>query len=440
MKIKRFLAEDIRKAIKQVRENLGPDAVILSNRKVAGGIEIVAAIDYDEAILDSVNPQPATKEDSHFVNGNQQANDDANNETPHKSTLSLVEDSDVEDISQTEVAEQAEKESPAKPAPIMPDIEWSQEPTLVSMRQELNSLRGLLEDQLSGFAWSDLKRTQPLRAKLLKSLMELGLSTSLAKKLAETMANTSEKEFDVLWRNTLGLLGRSLPVMGEDLVEQGGVIALLGPTGVGKTTTVAKLAARAVLKQGNRNIALVTTDSYRVGAHEQLKIYGRILDIPVRIANDTEELRAVLASLQDKHLVLIDTAGMSQRDIRLAQQLTMIAESAASIRSFLVLSTITQYSGLNETINAFSEVPLSGSILTKLDESTSLGGCLSSIMEHDLPVAYITDGQRVPEDLRLARANNLVARAVSLAADHKQTIEDEAMAFVVGDTKANADG
>ena len=308
------------------------------------------------------------------------------------------------------------------------------------MRQELNSLRGLLENQLSGFAWGDLSRRQPLRAKLLQGLLELGISTTLARKLADQVSVNNEKDFDIVWRKALGMLASQIPLIEDDLVEQGGVIALIGPTGVGKTTTIAKLAARAVLKNGNRNIALVTTDSYRVGAHEQLKIYGRILDIPVRIANDREELKSVLASLQDKHLVLIDTAGMSQRDMRLAQQLSMIADSSSLVRSFLVMSSITQYSALNETIQAFGEVPLSGSILTKLDESTSLGGCISSVMEYALPIAYVTDGQRVPEDLKLARANNLVARAVSLARDHQQKLEDDMLALVVGDTKANADG
>jgi flagellar biosynthesis protein FlhF len=432
MKIKRFFAKDIRKVINDVREQLGPDAVILSNQKVSGGVEIVAAVDYDESIMGSF----ATQEPYHHQ---REAEPEAiqENETITSQADQLSED--VVDISSARIAEQNSQPEQTK-APEAPVLEWSQEPTLVSMRQELNSLRGLLENQLSGFAWGDMSRRQPLRAKLLQKLLELGLSTSLARKLADQSSAANEKDFDMLWRKTLGLLAKQIPLIEDDLVETGGVIALIGPTGVGKTTTIAKLAARAVLKNGNRNIALVTTDSYRVGAHEQLKIYGRILDIPVRIANDKHELKNVLASLQDKHLVLIDTAGMSQRDMRLAQQLSMIAESSSVVRNFLVLSSITQNTALNETIKAFSEVPLSGSILTKLDEATSLGSCIASIMEHNLPIAYVTDGQRVPEDLRLARANNLVARATTLAKDHQQRLEDDMLALVVGDTKANADG
>jgi flagellar biosynthesis protein FlhF len=198
-------------------------------------------------------------------------------------------------------------------------------------------------------------------------------------------------------------------------MDQGGVVALVGSTGVGKTTSVAKLAARYVLRHGQRHVALVTTDSYRIGAHEQLMTYGRLLGIPVQIASDHKELHSALNSLADKRLVLIDTAGMSQRDVRLSEQFATLADSGIPIRTLLVLSATAHPSVLTETVEAFSSVDLEGAILTKLDEAAKLGGVLSTVINQQLPLMFVTDGQRVPEDMHLARAQNLVQKAAELA-------------------------
>jgi flagellar biosynthesis protein FlhF len=437
MKIKRFFAKDMRAGIRQVRDALGPDAVILSNNQVNGGIEIVAAVDYDESLLTadaSVDAMPALADKPRKTPPAAPAYDPLRFES-EPDLLSL----------KSEIPEPRFNEAPAKkpaakieePAPAQKII-WSQDPVLVQMQNELKDLRGLLEQQLSSLAWSDLNNRDPLRAKLIRCLLELGLSPKVCQKLAD--AATGHNDFENTWRHALALLASSLPVDAGDSIDRGGVVALVGATGVGKTTTIAKLAARYALRHGRERVALVTTDSYRIAAHEQLRTYGRILGIPVRIANNREELTESLKLLSDKDLVLIDTAGMSQRDVRLSQQFSLVEEAAPAIKTYLVLSTTTHRAGLTEVVKTFGKVKLDGCILTKLDETTSLGGAISTLAEHKLPVAYVSDGQRVPEDIHIARAPNLIQRAVQVAQQTNQALEQESLTLAFSGMVANAHG
>lgn len=385
MKIKRYFAPELRQAIRQVREEQGPEAVILSNRRVSGGVEIIAAVDYDETLLGqvvAVAPAESRREPS-------------------------------QEPQTTEKAGVTEASGPAVPSPAGRSTNiWSQEPTLVEMQRELRFLRDLLEDQLSSLAWGEMARHQPLRARLLKRLGDLGLDPELAQALAGKIG--PDEDFPQVWRSALERLCQRVPVADDDILTQGGVVALVGPTGVGKTTMVAKLAARFVLRHGRRHVALVTTDSYRIGAQEQLRAYGRILGAPVYAAGDENELRAVLHELQDRRLVLVDTAGMSQRDLRLSEQFTTLHGGGPCIQTYLVLSATAQRAVLDEVAQAFRGVALAGGILTKVDETASLGGALSVAVRQRLPLAYIGDGQRVPEDIHPARAAVLVARAAKL--------------------------
>lgn len=409
MKIKRFFAKDVRRAIHQVRTEMGPDAVILSNRQVLGGIEIVAAIDYDEALIGGFAPQDAEPPPA-LPGGAEQT--DRGDETPRG------------------------LERPPRPAPQVPQIVWSQEPTLVEMRSEIQRLRGILEHQVSGLVWGDFTRRHPLHARLLRSLMTLGLHPSLCKQVADQAAQTND--FTQLWREALGIVAGRLPIAEEDILSDGGIVALVGPTGVGKTTMVAKLAARSILRHGARSVALVSTDNYRIGAHDQLRTYGRIIGVPVRTAGDKEQLRESLADLADKRLVLIDTAGMSQRDQRLTEQLAAIHDAESTIRTYLVMAGTSYPSGLDEIVSSYKSVNLHGCILTKLDETTSLGGALSIAVKHALPIAYVGDGQRVPEDLHRARSHNLVNRCVATAREFGEQPDNEILAEAFGSMTANA--
>jgi flagellar biosynthesis protein FlhF len=219
------------------------------------------------------------------------------------------------------------------------------------------------------------------------------------------------------WEALLEMVQSQLYTTNNEILRQGGVFALVGPTGVGKTTTVAKLAALGAQKFGADKVALITTDTYRIGAYEQLATYGRIIGCPVKQVKDANELAEVLYHLRGKRLVLVDTAGMSQRDLRLTEQLnTLMRNVRVDIRSYLVLSATAQMGVLQETVKHFKKVQLSGCIFTKLDECLSLGEIISIAIQNRLPIGYLTNGQRVPEDIRVANAEKLVKKAEQLYA------------------------
>ncbi|MBT8144619.1 MAG: flagellar biosynthesis protein FlhF [Gammaproteobacteria bacterium] len=380
MKIKRFVAPDMRRAMRMVREEQGPDAVILSNRRVDGGIEVVTAIDYDESLLSPVSkpePKPAAA------------------------------------VSQV---------TPIDP----PVVDWSREPTLLGMKQEVASLRKLLESQLASLAWNDTVRRHPVRAGVLRRLSSLGLPQELACMVAE---QADGADIDSAFEYALRFLDASLPTHDREIIDETGAVALVGPTGVGKTTTIAKLAARFVLKHGADALGLVTTDGFRIGAHEQLVTFGRILGVPVQLVRDADELHNALEALRDKRLVLIDSAGISQRDKRIEQELAALREARDDIRVLLTLSSHAQPGVLDEAIGAFADLDPCGCILTKLDEAASLGGAIAALVRHGLPLAYATDGQNVPEDLHWARSKrlDLVTRAAALADSEPDAVPAAAM-------------
>lgn len=427
MKIKRFFASDIRQAIKLVREELGPEAVILSNRQVKGGVEIVSAVDYDENLLQEFAGEALGSAAS---TAPQSRASSARAAAPGDQASSLKEATSQRPRPQAPRPQVAAKPAAAasqEPDPNKQVLVWSQEPTLVEMRREIETLRGLLENQLSGLAWSELQRRFPLKAQLLQRLSKLGLSAELSQRIADTLR--SSRDMDTLWRDALSVLSSKVPIQGDDIMNSGGVIAFVGPTGVGKTTTIAKLAARFALRHGPRHVGLITLDNYRVGAHEQLRAYGRILDVPVRTASSADELNRFLGDMEDRRLVLIDTAGVSHRDQRMADQLGMLRRPDGKIHNYLVLASTTRLSALEDIANAYQQAPIHGCILTKLDETTSLGSSLSAVIQFGLPVAFYSDGQRVPEDLHPARAETLVERAVTIMKSNDAFLEDELLTY-----------
>jgi flagellar biosynthesis protein FlhF len=264
-----------------------------------------------------------------------------------------------------------------------------------SILGEIKNMHQKLQKQIETLSWNNLQQRDPERAGLLRRMLNSGFSTLLARQLLNKMPSGDIKGESWIKQ----VLKRNLRVAGEadDIVVKGGVYALIGPTGVGKTTTTAKLAARAVVRYGADKVALLTTDSYRIGAYEQLKIYGKILGVAVHAVRDVDDLRLTLSALRHKHLVLIDTVGMGQRDERVAEQSDMF--DATGVPRLLVLNSTSGGDTLEDVVRMYYSNKVIGCITTKLDEAANLGAVLDVVMRHRLVMYFMADGQRVPEDL-----------------------------------------
>ena len=390
MKIKRFVGQDMRQALRMVRETLGDEAVILSNRSVDDGIEITAAVDIADAVsADSIDGRIATSRS-------------ASNNTPDKSQPSSASD---------------DKDS------------------LDELRNEMQNLRRWMQAELSGLSWYDLGQRAPHSQELLARLMGLGLSAELARQLAERVRDI--ESLDEAWQKALYLMAGELRVDDRDLLEHGGIVALVGPTGVGKTTTIAKIAARFALRHGQRSVALITTDGYRIGARDQLQTYGRILNVPVRTVNNAAEMEQALTLLSDRRLILIDTAGMAAAHERVSDQRETLAAAGSGLTTLLTLSATTEVAAVQRALRLFSSFDPDACVLTKLDEAASLGGLLSALIQAGLSTALVTDGQRVPEDLQVARAHPLVSRAAELLEENPTQIDPGYLALAFGGANAN---
>jgi flagellar biosynthesis protein FlhF len=282
------------------------------------------------------------------------------------------------------------------------------------MMQEIRAMRGLMETQLAAISWSATQQREPEKADVLREMLAAGFSASLARYLIEKMPAGKDAADSMRWVRTV--LCRNLASMTDEdeILEKGGVFALVGPTGVGKTTSTAKLAARCVMRHGPEKLALITTDAYRIGGHEQLRIYGKILGVMVHSVKDEADLRIALKELRNKHTVLIDTVGVSQRDQMVAEQVAMLTESGADVQRLLCLNATSTNETLNEVVRAYQGSGLAGCIMTKIDEAASLGNVLDVVIRQKLRLFYISNGQRVPEDLHLADREKLVERAFRL--------------------------
>ncbi|MDP2431522.1 MAG: flagellar biosynthesis protein FlhF [Pseudomonadota bacterium] len=435
--IKKFYATTTRDALRQVRDALGANAIILSNRQVAGGVEIIAVADLDMASL-TAQAEPAGTVLTHSPRVPQPTAQPTPAEPPKQMTLedvspqltafadylaqrdtSLIRPSPARQAHSRAAAQQAGAPKPAVPVAeavaARPDAAPAQ-PEVHELAREIRMLRGLVEGQLAGFAWGDMTRRDPLRAEAMKRLLAAGFSSAFARQLLDSLPR-EEADLNRALKWVKSAIGHNLRIAGpeEDIVERGGVYALVGPTGVGKTTTVAKLAARAVLRHGAAKVALVTTDTYRIGAQDQLRIYGRILGTPVFAVRDEGDLELTLADLSNRHLVLIDTVGMSQRDKRVAEQIALLCGEndgeARGVKRLLLLGAPSQGVTLEEVARAYSGPGLIGCILTKIDEALTFGPVLDVAIRHELPLHYVTNGQRVPEDLHQANPTYLADRA-----------------------------
>ncbi|MDQ1304046.1 MAG: flagellar biosynthesis protein FlhF [Pseudomonadota bacterium] len=385
MNVKRIVAKTSRDAMRQLREMLGPDAVILSNRAVDGGVEVLALPAEDIAAMAPPvveAPAPAAAAPAMAPEPSAQVRPEPEPAVTFKRRL--IERVAVPSQDGTQLAQ--------------------------SVISEIKTMHMRLESQLADLAWRDLPGRDPAGATVMRDMLAAGFSATLARELLDTLPKGDEEQTRAWMRNTL--MKRLQVIQSEnELLESGGVFALMGPTGAGKTTTTAKLAARFVVRHGADKLALLTTDSYRIGGHEQLRIYGKILGVTVHAVRDAADLRLALSELRNKHTVLIDTVGMSQRDQAVAEQVEMLCQAGKSIKRLLLLNATSHGDTLDEVVQAYRTRGLDGCILTKIDEAASLGPALDCAIRHELNVHYLATGQRVPEDLHLANRQYLIHRA-----------------------------
>lgn len=431
MNIKRYFGKTAREALRQVKEELGGDAIVLSNRSVDGGVEITAVLASeipDEPAAPFAAAPRIDRDDDFTVSLS------GGSRKPAPARTAAVEQKAVRDWQPA-----AAKPATARPEPRKPQIQGR--PTRESgsseaagtksqsaqhgaaasgadensLMRELAGIKGLIEQQLAGFAWTGLGHEAPAKTLLLTDLLDAGFSAQLARRLVNSLPAGGTREEGLAW--VKGVLNRNLHTAGTDdeIIDAGGTYALVGPTGVGKTTTTAKLAARCVVRHGADSVALLTTDGYRIGAHEQLRIYGRILGVQVHAVRDAVDLRRTLADLAGKHMVLIDTIGMSQRDRLVAEQAAML-DGAGDVRRLLLLNATGRGDTLDDVVRAYGREAggsgLAGAILTKVDEAVSLAPALDTLIRHRLELYYVANGQRVPEDLHLPNRAYLLHRAL----------------------------
>ncbi|MEE8058216.1 MAG: flagellar biosynthesis protein FlhF [Pseudomonadales bacterium] len=505
MQVKRFVAPTMRLALKMVREEIGPEAVILSNKRVPDGVEILTAIEQAEPQM----PIPSTMPDNPFQHSDlssQSSRHELNKPGPSKLEQEL-EQMQIEARQRAEalaaaLAKQSNKQKESllevsaddegRASMLVADTSVVNTPlandaavgdkiigdTLVDdkvaddvvevktatatahvdkmgndselsqMRFELQSMRDLLEQQLSTLAWGQFSQQNPQKASLWRRLKRMGVTApvadSLLNKVGELVVDEGKKNpavdiqgtaFQIknrqsttaqsTWQLLMQNLSNQLPVDDGDLTGNGGVFAFVGPTGAGKTTTIGKLAARYVLKHGAENVALITTDTVRIAAHEQLRTFGRILNVPVNVVDNNNSLERVLYSLRHKSLVLIDTAGLNRQDPRLKQQLITLNELGNRVKTILVIPTTSQVEVIKAVYHTYKTDNLKSCVLTKLDETASLGGAISLLVEKALPVAYSTDGQGIPDDIAIADNDQLIRSAIELARCH--VTDDDAM-------------
>ncbi|QWT20588.1 flagellar biosynthesis protein FlhF [Bacillus sp. NP157] len=441
MKIKRFVASDMRQAMRQVRDEQGPDAVILSTRRMDDGIEIIAALDYDEALVREAGFafEPPAEDDKataiRATRDHREAERVARIDQARAATAAAVERAARGTPAQAgnTNTNAPQRQSSAALAASVADVVRAatvnpvQDNTAVNgMRAEINNLREMLEVQLSALAWNQMDREQPLRARVLREVTRLGIDGDVARALcAELPAGMTAEQARYL---PLGILSRNIRTTGRNFdTVGGGIVAFVGTTGVGKTTSIAKLAARAVLRHGANNVALISADQYRIGAGAQLEHYGRLLGVRVYNAHDAQGLRNVLMQLRGKHTVLIDTAGLAGNDPKLEQQFETL-RAMADVRVCLVLAANAQAQAIDNAVRAYAPLKPQSAILTKLDEAPLLGGALSALIRHGLPLDYTTDGQRVPEDIASADARKLVCLAAQMLKQRNDEPDDAILA------------
>ncbi|WP_221799039.1 flagellar biosynthesis protein FlhF [Oceanobacter mangrovi] len=447
MKVKRFIGSNMQLALRQVSRELGEDAVILSTKKVAEGFEVVAALDYqsDAAAQHNaeVDRQLQLQQELERAKALQQQRREAiaRGETPREIDLDRDIRGELPDMTyqrpqSARAARPAERQNISQradqgvnksaAAPTMAAATASSEQTdyselLAKMSGELQELKNWMVSH-GGSAWDSGRPMTWQQSQLWNRCQDVGLEPAWADKIVARVQPSDNIE--EAWKQAMRQIAMELPVVKSGSLDKGGVFALVGPTGAGKTTTIGKLAARFVMHNGADSVALVSIDSYRMAAQDQLRSVARILGVQlhsVTPGNDLAPLLDQLVGKEKKRLVLIDTAGLASQDPAFPQQLSMLKQAsecqvkAARLRCLLTLPLTSQGRCLQENYEHYKEAGLAGCIFTKLDECFSLGPAMSVAALTRMPVVMVADGPRIPDDLHYPDAGKLVKLAEQMA-------------------------
>ncbi|TAN27705.1 MAG: flagellar biosynthesis protein FlhF [Castellaniella sp.] len=423
MNISRFFGATNREAMRQVRLALGPDALIVSNKRVNGGVEILAT---DQTALPELpravaSRAPVLAEPSRPLFR-------ASTSQPARVAASSLSPASPETGSPGPAPSGSASSAPVSSGSVSSDPMSSGQLSAgtdaprpipagnIQLLGAIDDLKGSLESRIDELLWGNQLRRSPQAITLFQTLLRFGFSTALLRAMLKRMPEQATSRAAFQWaRNELG---KHLPVLdAEDTLWQPGLaLALVGPTGVGKTTTIAKLAARCVRRAGPGGLVLLTTDTYRIGAHEQLRIYGQMLHVPVYVVQDVHEFRRALESVRPDQTVLVDNVGISQRDRYIADQAALLAGAGRRVERLLALNASSQGDTLDEVARSYANdggTPLRGCIVTKIDEASCLGTVLDTAIRYQLPIHYVSNGQKVPENLLFLSAMELVDRALA---------------------------
>lgn len=375
MELKRIIAPDVRTALRLVREELGAEAMIFSNRRVSGGVEIIASAQGNGAQPRSIEPERARP---------------------------VVADT-VADIAPFSAVPAVGREPPRGDADVAP--------RLAEVQSELRSMRDLLETRLAQIDRGRAGIGPGVQARLWQRLTRMGLPNRIVRELVGRTRD--DADWETAWLDTLCALAGQMPEAG-DPVAGGGAFAVVGPAGAGKTTTLCKLAVRYALEHGPEAVALVSLDSYRLGATDMLRAVAGLLGADFHAADTDEPLADILARRSARRLILVDTPGLNRRIPSQVARLEQLGRMAGTVATLLVLPANAQRRSLEAVIRDCRIASPVGCVLTKIDETASMGEAIGAVSAAALPVAYSTDGQEIPDDIRIARASELVSHAVAL--------------------------
>jgi len=430
MNIRRFFGKNSREALTIVRRELGDDAVILSNRAVAGGNEIMAFTEVEMNAMVNANPAHMASEPSEAKPWLSLLNKNASEEHQGVDANSMGSAAKASNLRSTPINHDTNVHNNLQSN--KSNVATSKQ--MVWMLKEMRSMRNVIESQLATIAWGNIQQRDPIKSEVLSTLLGARFSPALSRYLAEKLPSNLDSKKAQAWVKYI--LSKNLSTLENEteVLDQGGVFALIGPTGVGKTTTTAKLAARYVMKHGTQSLGLITTDAYRVGGHEQLRIYGKILGVMVYAVKDETDLALALNELKNKHTILIDTVGVSQRDRMVTEQIALLSTSNTPIKKLLCLNATNTGETLTDVISAYKGKGLDGCIITKLDEAVTIGNTLDVIIREKLKLYYTADGQRVPEDINLANKVALIHLALNSKSPANRPFEflEEELPFVMG--------